>query len=53
MKLIYNVTAVIAVIGLAAMIILATYFMIVLYDIFNVCVMLSVGVYDCPGISFD
>ena len=53
-KIIYNVTAVIAVLGLAAMIILATYFMIVLFENYhNLCVMLSDGVYDCPLMSFS
>ena len=43
----------IAVLGLVAMIVLAVYFMIVLYDLYNVCVLLSEGVYECPGITFD
>jgi hypothetical protein len=52
-KIIYNVTAGIAVIGIIAMLILATYFMIVLYNLFNTCVVLSDGTKQCPGISFD
>lgn len=35
------------------MLFLAIYFMVVLYDLYNVCITLSDGTYECPVMTFD